>query len=244
MLLGVTPEQPLALSNFATHASRDTRDTSVLQRQSSQLDFFLKLLQEYRPSAPWITQELLELSFNDFEKALSAVIELLTQAEKRWFYFCDKPQGYDQDAYWQQCLWQCMYYTQWLERLYVTSQGELFYKDSDTTRVPALACSVFEYISMMNPEKNNGDHPVYMLYAFYADCLAHFFCLSVDYASRSREDTTLYISSWVSSKVCLERLERVLEQLQDTRWYAPYYLTIKRYQEVYRLLDEEFLFSL
>lgn len=253
-LLGVLPEQLqqhclLGLGNPLPRACSEQENILDTGQStgSAKLTAFLQLLQEYRPNAPWITQELLELSWDEFEQAFTEVVQLLTRAEKRWFYFCDKPQDYDQDAYWQQCLWQCMYYIQWLERLFILPSGELFYKETETTSVPVLACPVAEYITMhtsKNQDKNRGEHALYTLYAFYADCLAHFFCFSVDYASRERDNAQLYISCWVTSKLCLEKLEKVVEQLKDTSWYGPYYLSLKRYQEVYALLDEEFLLSL
>jgi hypothetical protein len=247
-LLGITPEQlqrmlsnipklpahELYAQNLSNQGISQNISESVKNRKSVKLAAFLQLLQDYRPHAPWITEELLELSFVDFEQAFAEVVTLLTKAEKRWFYFCDKLQDYDQDKYWQQCLWQCMYYTQWLERLYVVPNGELLYKETDSTPVPVLACPLAEYKALA---------VIDTLYAFYADCLAHFFCFSVDYASRERDNIQVYISCWLTGKLCLEKLEKVVERLKDTPFYGAYHLTIKRYQEVYALLDEEFLLA-
>ncbi|MBA3954315.1 hypothetical protein H0X48_03305 [Candidatus Dependentiae bacterium] len=206
------------------------------------IENFMQQLQDYKPNAPWISHELLQLSLKDFERGWSEAIDMLTRSERRWFYFCDREVDFDQERYWQQCVWQCQYYDRWLKKLYVDiGSSELIVKTIQT-RLPAGALSIFEYWQLTGAlETNSKAAAVHKLYMFYFDCLAHFFCQSIDLASKSKDAFGLYASCWAVSKLCLKELDTIILQFADTKWYPKYQLMLKRYQEVYALLEEEFL---
>lgn len=221
---------------FGLHASFEQTHTT------SELAHFMQQLQEYKPNAPWITYELLQLSVEDFEQGFSQAIDMFTQSSRRWVYFDVKQTAFDQDRYWRQCLWQCQYYDQWLKKLYVdTDTGELIIKTIQT-RLSESACSIFEYWQLTGTlQSQSSIAAVHKLYMFYFDVLAHFFCQSIDLAYKSQDAIELYAQCWSVSKLCLKELEAVIAHLMDTKWYPKYQLMLNRYQEVAVLLEEEIL---
>jgi hypothetical protein len=207
--------------------------------QAGELEKFLESLKQYRPNAPWITQDLLELPVEGFEIGWREVMLNLTQADKRWFYFCDKEQDFDQERYWHQCLWQCSYYDQWFDKLYVdAATGILVYKTIDKT-LPANSFSVFDYARVAKMMNSAQDTFLADFYAFYFDCIAHFFCCSVDLAYKAQDVVEIYSKCWLIGRLCMERLETILIKNNESSWYPVYSLMFKRYQEVYALLEEE-----
>jgi hypothetical protein len=202
---------------------------------------FLDLLHEYRLNAPWVTQELMELPVEEFEGAWQEVVDILTKTERQWFYFCDKEQDFDSDQYRHKCLWQCHYYDSWLNRVCIDlAQAELVYKTNQSNSKNIIP--IFDYWQIMNQLGSESGMVAYQqFYAFYIDCLSYIFCQAVDYAYQSRSALNAYCACLATSKVCLEKISKLMNHIKASKFYATYHLTLKRYHEVVSLLEEEYV---
>lgn len=220
-------------SELAEITNSDEKEQTSEISDKSNLNAFLKLLEEYRPNAPWITQEFMHLSLEEFDVAWEKVVELLTNENKRWFYFCDREQDFNAESYWQQCEWQCRYYDAWLTKVRVNiDKLELTYKNKYSFE---NSISILEYWKLTGQKVLT----YYQFYAFYIDCLSHFFCQSVDFAHQSRSDISFYFTCIVVAKLCLEKMNKLMQRIKPSKFYATYKLTLKRYQEVFNLLEAE-----
>lgn len=224
--------------------SQDQEDSSSEQlaqkRQLNRLDLFLQLLGEYKLNAPWITKDFMELSVQEFEVAWKEVMDILTKPERRWFYFCDKEEDFYEEDYWIKFLWQCNYFDSWLNQTYVdVTTHELLYKE-EAAKVPERVVPIMQYWEFMSSTLKEGAELPYMqFYAFFIDCLSYFFCKAVDNAYQVIGDTANYNQSLQVAKKCLEKINLYLTKVKTGRLHVSYQLTVKKYQEILDLLEQE-----
>lgn len=202
---------------------------------------FLKDLEVYRPNAPWIIQDLMKLSFADFENAFSTIIDIFTKPDKRWFYFNDKEEGFENDDYWYQSIWQAQFYDNWLSHLYIDLKNrKLIYKSSFVI-LPKGIVSFAQYveISLNFPEQSKLSKSYYQFYAFYIDCFSYFFCQMILAAYKVMNENKLYNSYINIAKKCIEKINNLLLKIKSSRFYNMYYIALKKYREIIKLLEEE-----
>jgi hypothetical protein len=202
---------------------------------------FLQSLEQYRLNAYWITKDFMQLSVDEFEKAWLEVVTILSHPEKRWFYFCDKKDDFYEEDYWAKFLRECVLYDAWITKTYVDiATGELLYKE-EADRTPERVMLLSDYWALFanKNESTVGNHPNTQFYAFFIDCLSHFYCRAVDEAYYALSDTNAYNSSILAAKLCLERINRYLPKIKASHIMVSYQLTVKKYQEVIDLLEQE-----
>jgi hypothetical protein len=203
------------------------------------LESFLQSLQDYRPTAYWITKDFMELSIQEFEMAWKTVMDIITWPEQRWFYFCDKEQDYSEEQYWLKFLVQCQCYDAWLTQTYVDlATGELLYKE-EAAKNTERATSLIQYWDLLASMTPGAEQPYVPLYAFFVDCLSYFFCQSVDNAHQSLSDTATYNLCIKAAKICLNKINKYMEKLKSSKLFPVYQLTIKKYPEILELLEHE-----
>lgn len=196
-------------------------------------------LEKYRPNAPWITEELMSLDIDQFNLAFKeSVIDILVPEENRWFYFCDKKENFSLNDYWYQCLWQCQYYDNWLDKLYVDSTGKLCDKEDIESEDEAI--SIFDYWQEIEKQLENGQYmPYHQFYAFYADILSHFFCQTLEFANYSLNDPKTYKLCLSVCKKCFKQFEKIISKFKSSILYSQYHFASKRYQELLNLAYQD-----
>ncbi len=206
----------------------------------SRIDSFLRMLGNYKLNAPWITQEFMELPVDEFTIAWKEVMDIFTKPERRWFYFCDKEEDFYEEDYWIKFLWQCQYFDSWLNQTYIdVSTNELLYKE-EAAKVPERVLPIMQYWDLMGSAlKENSDSMFLQFYAFFVDCLSYGFCKAVDSAYQMINDSAGYNQSLQVAKKCLEKINYHITKIKTERLLASYQLTVKKYQEVLDLLEQE-----
>lgn len=213
-------------------------------------DSFVDSLQMYRPNAPWITEELMFLPLNDFNRAWSELIDIFTKQNRRWFYFCDTEKDFHQDNYWYQCLLQCKYYDSWLETVVVNKKDTgqkkkidlLYLREIDENNLETVVPLAKYWQDIA--EQQDIKEPLaayYQFYAYYFDCVSHFFCQSVFLSYQYLTDDELYKSTLKAGKLCLKKINSLLYKLKNSPFHDKYQIVAKRYTEIMNLLESEYL---
>lgn len=205
--------------------------------ESSSLSNFVKDLRIFKPDAPWITEQLINLNLKDFKKGFKEVIELLTENNKRWFYFCDKKEDFDSKKYFLNSLWQCIYFDKWLSKLFIDiSSGTLFIESSYL--LPDNYITFEKYITLL---ESDGliKSKYYQFYAFYMDCLSSFFCDFIIALQESTNDIHLNLKYFSIAKKCFNKMESLLSKLRSSCFHDTYKIILRRYEEIIKLSEEE-----
>lgn len=212
-----------------------------MQKPLDALTLFKEDLRIYKPTAPWITDSFMDMDFQQFGVAFKYIVKILTLPQERWFYFTHSPTGFDPENYWAECLWQCYYYERWMGSLSLTD-NKLIYKDSNNQRIPFLAILArIENASMGNKLVNK----YYQFYAFYTDCLSHFFCNAVYSCYESLDNVQTYKSFLGIAKKCLSKMKQNLSVLKKSKLFYPAYkMTFDNYKTILSLLEAEKLKNL
>lgn len=205
-------------------------------KEPDYLQNFREDLKKYKPNAPWITDSFMNMNSKQFGIAFKKIVNILTVPQKRWFYFSNSPVDFDTDKYWTECLWQSVYFEQWMSKLSLDGT-RIIYKDSDHPRVP------FTKILSNIEEENLGKNLVnkyYQFYAFYIDCLSNLFCKAVYSCYSSIDDSNSYKSFIDIAKKCLTKMKQNLIMLKKSKFFYPSYkMTLDGYKNILSLLEAE-----
>ncbi len=194
---------------FFAKASKNTRDEREQETESIQnliskkisetntteilgLESFKKQLDEFKPNAPWVMQELLNLQLKDFFKGLELAILMLAQSQTRADYFNEKDCD-DITQLYSKSLWQCTVYEIFLKNIYLKSYN----KDIDLIQVTKKIASENGLIPILDIAQQldvpQGEHhPMFVFYAFYCDCLVNQFSEAIKYSYAHINNSELY----------------------------------------------------
>lgn len=241
IIKGLSLQGPLICSFFRLLFGIGLISTSLFMRADISLqDQSLRQLKEdfkkYRPNAPWITEAFMKMSLHDFGEAFNYTMKLLTVPTKRWFYFTDSPDRFNEDDHWDACLWQCAYYEQWMKRVAMDPEG-LIYKEKNKSTSVSFA-HIIAHIEKQSEQKTLTEM-YYQFYAFYSDCLAHFFCEAVYACYSCLDDAACYKSFLSKAKTSLNKMRIILSLLKKSHFFATYKTTLDNYKNILTLLEKE-----
>lgn len=216
-------------------------DESPKIKKTLGLKNFFKSLEEYRLNAPWVERELLCLNIQDFDLAFKEVIDIISKEDRRWWYFCDNKNDFNQDDYWNKCLWQCIHYDNWLSNVYVDLiNNELIFKDNNESGAPQGTVSLIQYWHIMGQDQEeNSEHYINQFYVFFLDCLSHLFCESIDNAYKFTNDYDFYKNYMDTARKSLNLFEKNLKKIKASKYYQKYQLSLNRFKEILSLLEQE-----
>jgi len=201
-----------------------------------QLEVFRDDLKKFKPNAPWITESFMAMNLKQFSNACSKTIKILTVPQKRWFYFSNSPVNFDLENHWAECLWQCIYYEKWMTGLSM-EKDQLVFKDANHAKIPFI--KIVTVIEQLGLGKNLVNK-YYQFYAFYTDCLSHFFCMSVYSCYSSLDDSNSYKMFLATAKKSLSKMKQNLQILRKSKLFYPNYkLTLDSYKKILALLEAE-----
>jgi len=211
------------------------RDLSVM-KPIDQLALFKDDLNKYKPNTPWITQSFMDMNLKQFSKAFGKTIKFLTVPQKRWFYFSNSPKNFDPEGYWPECLWQCIYLEKWMSGLSM-DKDQLVMKDANYPKISFI--KIITTIEQLGLSENLVNK-YYQFYAFYTDCLSHFFCTAVYSCYGSLDDANLYKMFLATAKKSLSKMKQNLLILKKSKlFYSNYKLTLDSYKKILSLLEAE-----
>jgi len=228
-----------------------TPEKSVIIEQKNELELFKQDLKKYKPNAPWITESFMDMDLKDFSYAFKHIIKILTVPQKQWFYFTDNPNNFNPDNYWTECLWQCMHYEQWMAQLSIDEKSLLDqtklgkWKDKNNLMYKSIEHPKVSFSRILDTiEKydlgKNMINKYYQFYAFYTDCLSHFFCKAVYACYSSMDDVNLYKLFLNAAKKSLSRMKQNLIILKKSKFFYPTYkITADSYKKILALLEAE-----
>jgi len=228
----------LALSLFAgfilAQAEQQEQESQLEQKH---LEYLQNELKKYRLNAPWLIEECMSLKIDNFEAIWSEIVEILTQAERRWFYFCDKPEDYADELYWKYALKQCEIYDTWLQRLYFNIKTfELCAYDP---KMPAnTTYPIFDWWDMVAKQFGH-EKKYYAFYSFYFDCLTHMFNEHINNGKEEINNTERFKHNFVLAGNCLQVMEKCLQRLRESKQFAQYMFAYRSLQQIYALLEKE-----
>lgn len=222
---------------FPLQASIEVKNPNQISiEQKSCLQLFKEDLKKYKPNAPWIIEYFMDMNLEKFGSAFKNMVKILTVPHKRWFYFSDSPKNFDPENYWAECLWQCMYYEQWMSQLSM-DKDKLINKDLNHPKI--VFSKIIDNIENLGLGKNLMNK-YYQFYAFYTDCLSHFFCQAVYACYGSMEDQSSYKLFLNAAKKSLSRMKQNLVILRKSKFFYPNYkMTLDSYKKILSLLEAE-----
>lgn len=205
-------------------------------KPKDQLQIFRDDLKKYKPNAPWIIENFMCMDLKQFSTAFKYTVKILTVPQKRWFYFSNSPVNFDPENHWAECLWQCVYFEQWMSGLSM-DENRLIYKDVNHIRMPFI--KILTNIEQLG-EGKNLINKYYQFYAFYTDCLSNFFCKAVYSCYGSMDDSNAYKLFLATAKKSLGKMKQNLIILKKSKFfYANYKMTLDSYKKILALLEAE-----
>ncbi len=209
------------------------------------LDCFIKSLGNYRPNAVWISQDLMRLPFDDFEKGFKEVVDIFTHPDRRWFYFCDNQIDFKSHDYLYKSLWQCGYYDKWMSSLYVDLNNKIFFDELlfngyiGNNQDSVLPFS--NYIKQLVKENKYTllVNAYWQFYAFYIDCLSDLYCQLIYAAYENIKDHKIYDMYFSGLRKVVNKLEKLVTKLAGSLFYNNYMFSVKRLKEILKFLEQE-----
>lgn len=210
-----------------------TRDIEQLH-----LNQVLGQLKQYRLNAAWIADECMFLKIEQFDIVWGEVVDILTQSERRWFYFCDKPEDYSDETYWKYAVWQCHVYDEWLSKLCLDIKtNELLVFDKKAAQVKQLA-TIFDYWDF-KAKIESKEKKYYQFYAFYVDVLTKLYNEYINNAKEQINDFKEFARLFDLAKECLASIESCLERIRECKQYPQYLFAFKSLHEIFEILKQE-----
>lgn len=225
----------LAVCAFAGLICAQKEPESLLEQKH--LEYVQNELKKYRLNAPWLIEECMFLKIDQFDIVWAEIIDILTQAERRWFYFCDKPEDYSDEIYWKYALKQCELYDSWLGKLCLNVKTfELCLYDP---KMPAnTVAPIFNWWDML-AKQFGTEKKYYAFYSFYFDCLTHIFNEYINYGKEEINNSERFKHYFTLAGNYLHIMEKCLQKLRDSKQFAQYIFAYRSLQQIYALLEKE-----
>jgi hypothetical protein len=227
-----------------------TDDTSIesMAQISIKVNKFKENLKKFKPNAPWIVREFMDLPPDEFMQAFIYTIDILTDESKRWHYFSNKPEEFRQESLWFNCLWQCMFFDYWLEHTYLLvdsnlDQASMIFKTKPPTNAIKLSTLLFYQASQNSKSLDEKVLSVYkQLYTFYFDCLSNIFSDYIETAYKFIDDNKELAHISKELGICYKKMKYVIAKLEafnDKLIIRNYISSFKRYESILDLLNKE-----
>lgn len=158
----------------------------------NRLENFQNQLQEFKPNAPWIMQELLNFPLKDFFKGFELSILKMAQSTTRNEYF-NENNNIDNSELYAKSLWQCTVYEIFLKNIYLKSND----RQIDIFQITKkLACkngltSILDIAEQLDIPQGEH-HPMFVFYAFFCDCLVNQFSETIKIAYTYIDTPVMY----------------------------------------------------
>ena len=234
----------LLLNSKATFCNLES---SLVEDSSNLFENFQKQLQEFKPNAPWIMQELLNLPLKDFFKGFELSILTLAQSNTRNEYFNEK-NNIDNNELYPKALWQCTIYEIFLKNIYLKSSD----KQIDLFQVTKKIASQNGLIPILKIAQQldipqGTHHPMFVFYAFFCDCLVNQFSETIKIAYTYLDNPGLYkaycglavkLNKQIKEKVV--RLKNWSNSTYDKTKYETVYADLyEKNQQIINLLKQQ-----
>lgn len=207
---------------------------------SPALTTFMNKTVQYKLNAPWVMDELMKMNLHEFSAAWAYVVSVMTDPAGRWRFFSDTPQGYNDDSYMPQWIWQCHFFELWLSKVYVKIEDlSIVYDEKNAfASMPQHYVHIFACWHTLTEHGQGDFSAIYDFYAFYADCLVHCLLRGIKVAYLEM-DTPLYDTASSISFSLSEGLKIMVRQLQNSDYAPRYSAQLSRYAQVLELLKHE-----
>lgn len=222
-------------------------ESTLVEDPSNPLANFQKQLAEFKPNAPWIMQELLNLPLKDFFKGFELSILMLAQSSTRNEYFNEK-NNIDSNELYPKSLWQCTIYEIFLKNIYLKSidkQIDLFQITKKLASQNGLT-PILEIAQQLDIPQGNH-HPMFVFYAFFCDCLVNQFSETIKIAYTYLDNPELYkaycglsvkLNKQIKEKVA--RLKNWSNSTYDKTKYETVYAELyEKNQQIINLLKQQ-----
>jgi hypothetical protein len=209
---------------------------ALTQLEQKQVAYVKTELEKYRLNAPWLIDELSVLKIEQFSLLWKEIVDILTHAERRWFYFCDKPEDYTDELYWAHAYKQCEQYDQWLDKLCINKLNELVVYDDKTMR--AYRDQLIPLLSYWH--NTDFDQEInFKFYSFYFDCVTHIFNECINNGKEEINNDQQFKYFYNQARTCLVTMQKCLQKLSAAQQFPQYLFAYKSLHQIYELLEQE-----
>lgn len=205
-----------------------TISTSLLSQACTyNLNNFFEECQEYKINGKWVTNSLLDLDYQngDFEKAVDYIINNLTCAENRNFYF-DIKNNIDYETILKDSAVQCKLYDDFFKSAYVSLKtGKI-----TTNKDPDFNFKESTNLTLIFAKQKKALY--YQFYAFYIDSLTHLFYEligNIQYCANDKQELNRALSTCSRT---ISKMEYCIGKLAGSSMQKHYRLAVTALRQV------------